>query len=223
MEGKRITGGESTRWSQDRQVTAEQRKRLFGPAILRFAAESVPNLHKLGGPAPAECLLELTDESGGLVSWCGPDFFDRLIAAWGGQELILRLAATPGAILHETILERLADIRGRATGWRLFADSDGSGLTSMAALNRLLGGPYHQIDFHADNLPGDEETEHKAHSPPKNRIFSAMRELILLRNARQQDKPTVSWIYRPASAETTHRLRAEALARQLQVDRFESA
>ncbi len=223
MEGKRDTGDESTRWFQDRQVTAQQRKRLFGPAILRFAAESVPSLHKLGGPAPAECLLELTDAAGGLVPWCGPDFFDRLLGAWGKEELTVRLAATPGAILNETILERLADIRGRATGWQLVADSDGGGLTSMAALNRLLAGPYHQIDFHADYLPGDEETDYQPHTPSKNRVFSAMRELILLRNARQQDKPTVLWIYRPASAETAHRLRAEALARQLQVDRFESA
>ncbi len=223
MEERNATGSEElTRWSQGRQVAAQERKRLFGPAILRLSGETIPSLHKLSGPPPGECLLELTD-AGGLVPWCRVDFFERLLAVWGGEVLTLRLAATPGALLNETVMECLAGVRNRANGWRLVADSDGTGLASMAALNRLLAGPYHQIDFHADYLPGDEETEHQPPIPHKNYVFSAMRELILLRNARQQDKPIVSWIYRPPSAEITHRLRAEALARQLQVDRFESA
>jgi len=191
--------------------------------VLRLSAEKVPSLHKLDGPAPAECLLELTDTAGKLVPWCGSDFFDRMIGVWGGQELILRLAATPGAILNETVLERLAEVRNRAERWRLIADSDGGGMASMAALNRLLAGPYHQVDLYTDYLPGDGENEHQPPRPHEKQVFNALRELILLRNARRQDKPIVSWIYRPPSAEITHLLRAEALARQLQVDRFESA
>lgn len=205
-------------WVAGRMESRARRRRLTAPPLVRFSAREAPNLHIFDQHPPVECVMEATDTTGGLNAWCRPEFFRRMLDGWGDSMMTLRLAATPGAILHEHLLTELGRLKDKAPDWEIVVETDGNGLASMAALDALLKAPYHEIVFKVGTLPGGGQPG-EDHAWPK-RVFDTMRELVALRKERGQGEPAVVWQFTADNPGPEELQRAETLARQMCVDRF---
>lgn len=174
-----------------------------------------------GTAAPSALWLEATDSHGRLASWWSPGWWSGYVASWGSATLRLVLLPTPGAVLLRPVIEELERIAVGAKKWRLVAQTRGDGLTSTAAVDRLLRSPYHDVEF----LAGDEVVASQGRGSAAvhaQRVLAVMKQIVELREARRLKRPAVIWLWdaKPAVGGPDRLAAARALARQLQVDRL---
>jgi len=209
----------NSRWTLKRLEAGKRRKQLTPPATIRFSVKSPPKMEVFNTAAPAECIMAATDSAGDLATWFTPEFLKIMVNQWGPKRMILRLEATPGAILHNEIVRQMAWSRAQTDSWEIIADTDGQGLSSTAALDRLLTSPYHQLNFRLGYLP-PEKGGGGRDLLDKQRSFHVIQELVELRNARKLEEPKIIWTFETRVKDKSQLARANTVARQLCVDRF---
>lgn len=171
------------------------------------------------GRMPAELLVAATTAKGELSGWCSEAWWNDRLSLWAYASLELIVLPTPGALLHSALQSHLFLVRRVACDWRIVGQTDGSGLASASAVDRLLNSAYDEIQF----LIGRRTLGAgggKARS--FSRISAVMGETIAVRERRRQGRPTIAWICDPREVPEDSTRELERRARELRVDRFES-
>jgi len=223
---------DAARKSFARMAAMRLRRRLLNPVLRRvdprrfrderwMPAQGTATPEPAVSRPPSALWLEATDSQGQLASWWSGDWWGRCLASWGRAAVTVVLLPTPGAILMPAVLEQLGRVCVAARKWRLIAQTRGDELASTAAVDRLLRTPYHEVEFLAgdDVLPGRGRGYVAWRA---QRILAVMKQVVELRGARGLTRPLVAWRWDAgrAPAAPPSIAEAQALARQLQVDRF---
>ncbi len=187
-----------------------------GPGLVREGGTRSEDGYRDGSP-PVEIWLDVACGGAESPSWQLPDWLEAEVHRWADEEVLLGVTATNGCLPCDEAWQCLCDTRGTAAGWRLVLRTDGRGMASMAAIHRVLSGPFDEVHLVTGrNGRGGE------------RVLIVMKQLVELRGARGQDAPSVVWLYEtPATPESGRpdpiALRdARSRARQIGVDRFEA-
>ncbi len=169
------------------------------------------------GVAPAEIWFERPAGDGPTGTWVPPSWLETYARRWARQPVTLGVMATEGGAVCEAVFQCLSELGGVAPGWQLVLRTDGTGLTSMSMIHRVLSGPFDEVQFCCGTANGrpDGRTQ---------RVLMVIKQLIELRQARHQDRPEVTWLCETNGSSDTDDAALRALrstARQLGVDRFE--
>ncbi len=157
----------------------QQRRRAPGAIshlVATFAAgDKTPPSTKVA-PGPIQVVLETTDEHGTLAAWVHDDWFTTLLQRYGDEFVTLRIAPTPGALLHPCVLYEAEMVRRVVPHWRVVATAYLDDVQTEEDMATIAAGPYHEIQFfdQARNHPPPPDQV----SPPLSmeRLFARLRE-----------------------------------------------
>jgi len=113
---------------------------------------------------PIHIALETTDEKGRVAAWFHDDWFTKLLNRFGDEFVTLRVAPTPGALVHPTVLHESEMARRVVPHWRVIGTGYVDDIQSDSDIAALANGPYHEVQFfdHA-RAGGSERTEFATH------------------------------------------------------------
>ena len=139
--------------------------------------------------APAEVWVYLTDprrdepaaggEPGG---WRFRDWLNDALQKWGVNDLTMHIVSFNGALLHGNILDELDPLSQTPCRWQVIVLTDGSDLTSMAMIDKVLRAGLHELQVYPAAV-GQESVNH--------RVLSVVKDLTELRQARGQSLPKI--------------------------------
>jgi len=145
-----------------------------------------------------------------------------LVQEHAERPLTIGMALCPGSSEAEEAWDLMTSLRQQAPAWHFVLRTGGEWLASMAVIDRVLSGPFQEVQF---AFPSRNRYDSPTLKPrrPGDRVLMAIRQLVELRDARQQERPRVVWLqYSPNSeAGETTTLQCQRLARQVGIDRFE--
>ncbi len=176
-----------------------------------MAPESVP------AAPPAEIRVRVDAEPDRNPAGADWDWLIELAGTWGNREILLRLSPTDGRAVPEDLWSVVTRAKAVAGRWRFILQTDGGGLTSMEMIDRLLSGPFDEVQFVF-------RSGRAGWRRPGERLLMLIKDLVELRTARGQAKPLIAWRYegKLTGREDERSLRdVRATVRQLGVDRFE--
>jgi hypothetical protein len=169
--------------------------------------------------APDELVLATTLEDGVLSGWCTETWWNDRLSAWSHARLNVIIQPTPGAFLHSALQNLLFIVRRVAPHWRIIGQTDGAGLASRSAVDRLLNSAYDDIEF----LVGERILESRANGVRSfRRILQVMRETIEVRDRRRHARPRIRWICNLDEIPAERASELEETARAFRIDGFES-
>jgi hypothetical protein len=181
-----------------------------GRRIVRPDGTWVDDQRREGMP-PSEIWLEVG------CGRCPPEWLTREARHWSDQPILLGIAAPWDHPLEDTTIDVLSRVRSVAPAWRVVLHIDGRGLASTPMIHRVLAGPFDEVWLSTRRAEGRDDGRGE-------RVLAAIKELIELRGARNQDRPSVTWLYgsgRASEPDAEEVQTARTTARQIGVDRFE--
>ncbi len=96
---------------------------------------------------PIHIVLETTDANGTLATWVHDDWFTTLLQRFGDEFVTLRIAPTPSAILHPSVLYESEMARRVVPHWRVVAAAYIDDIQTDDEINAIANGPYHEVQF----------------------------------------------------------------------------
>ncbi|MBN1341872.1 MAG: hypothetical protein JXQ73_04290 [Phycisphaerae bacterium] len=150
-------------------------------------------------------------------SWNPPGWLDPAVHQWSELPILMGFEAAKGALPSELAWQCFRGVAGAAPGWQLVLRTDGGGVVGMPSIDRVLSGPFGEVQFVCDRTS-------RGDARGGERVLLMMKQLIELRQARGQERPLVAWIVKtdatgPGRDEIMRSVRSTA--RQLGLDRFE--
>lgn len=168
----------SSREINERQSTQKRRRApgAISHLVATFTAGDRIPLSASTAPGPIQILLETTDERGTLAAWVHDDWFTKLLQCCGDEFVTLRIAPTPGALLHPCVLYEAEMVRRVVPHWRIVATAYVDDVQTEDDMAAIAGGPYHEIQFF--DQPRTPPLELDRVSPPLSieRLFARLRE-----------------------------------------------
>lgn len=166
---------------------------------------------------PAEIRIRVDDGPDPDLDRTAGDWLIDLAGTWGNREILVRLMACDGHRVTEAHWSLVSRAAQTATRWRFVLQTDGTGLTSMEMIDRLLSGPFDEAHF---VFQADQSRWRR----PGERLLMLIKDLVELRTARGQSRPLIAWRFegRLTAGKDEQTLRdVRSTVRQLGVDRFE--
>ncbi len=96
---------------------------------------------------PIELAVEVTDAGGLLADWFNDEWWTEVVQRWGDDPVTLRVAPTPGALLHPVVLHYLEMVLRVAPRWRIVGHAYAGDVTTDEAIATAAGSAYHEIRF----------------------------------------------------------------------------
>ncbi len=97
--------------------------------------------------APVEVVVEATDAAGELAEWLDDHWWTRWITPLGENAVTVRLAPTPGALLHPVVLHHMEMLRRVVPGWRIVGHAHLEDVFTDDDIGALAQSGYHEIRF----------------------------------------------------------------------------
>jgi hypothetical protein len=204
--------------SESRAAASRRRRKPGGGLQCIVPATYDPANPPYAGHAPEELVIAATNAKGELADWCCEQWWNDRLSVWAHTSVTVVILPTPGALLHNTLQSMLFIIRRVAPHWRIIGQTDGAGLASSSAVDRVLNSAYDEIQF----LIGQRVLEGKlgkARSFP--RIANALGEAIAVRQSRNQTRPLIAWFRDGDGLSADQITELDQLAREMRVDRFD--
>jgi len=173
------------------------------------------------GLAPTEIWVYLTDPR--LDGHIHHDLFElsRVVtrrlatwaANWADSEISLYIISFNAALIRSGLFDRFDRIAQKARPWQVTLATDGTDLASMAMIDKVLGSRIDRLNIYPARI--DEPSLNR-------RALDASRDIIELRRARGQNRPTIvcrACEENPATPELKQWARQTGIDRLEQTDR----
>lgn len=140
----------SSSLGQGERREAQRRRRAPGQVthlVATFASGGKVPEPERAISGPIRVALEATDNHGRLASWFHDDWFTALLQRFGDEFVTLRIAPTPGALLHPTVLYEAEMARRVVPHWRVIGIGYLDDVQSDDEFTAIANGPYHEVQF----------------------------------------------------------------------------
>ena len=224
------TGGGAFRTANQDVLDAQRQvsRRTRRPPVAARKLIILPSGEKLWHPpvddadrrrdaiAPAEVWMYLSTPQqdnrwaeGGTAGWSFKDWLTESLQKWANRNLALYVVSFHGALLHGNVLDELDLLSKSSCRWRIIVLTDGSDLTSMAMIDKVLRAGIHELQIYP---AAPMETG------VNRRTLNVIKDLTELRRARGQSLPTI--VCRLA-ADSASMEEMTQWARQVNIDRLD--
>jgi hypothetical protein len=122
-----------------------------------------------------DLFIEPTDSKGNLAPWLGDDWWRLAIERWGDGAVTLRIAPTPGVLLHPILVYQLEMVRRVAPAWRIVGHGYADDVATDEAVARLAHSPYHEVRFADQPRPHPSCPDGREPFAPLSELFGRIR------------------------------------------------
>jgi len=98
-------------------------------------------------PGPLQIVIESTNAEGDLAPWFHDDWFTELIRRFAEDYVTLRIAPTPGALLHPCVWHQAEMVRRVLPHWRVIVTAYLSDLRTTEDIRAIASSPFHEVRF----------------------------------------------------------------------------
>lgn len=146
------------------------------PAVF-FSADSDGKPPAAWPEGPFEIAIESTQADGEFSEWLTDDWWAELLAAHAERDLSVRVAPTPGATLHPTMLLQCEMLRRVVPRWRLIGETESGDWGVADPVPLIASSPYHEVRL----LPARTRTSDRGDIPPERLAALVLQEQRRLR------------------------------------------
>ncbi|MCH7885239.1 MAG: hypothetical protein IIC01_08320 [Planctomycetes bacterium] len=168
------------------QLRNETERRRRAPPEPTHVLATFDHGGQLGGDTthgPIELAVEVTDPDGKLADWFDDNWWTEVLQRWGDDPVTLRMAPTPQALLHPTVLHHLEMLRRVAPRWRIVGHAYVGDVASDEAVATAAGSAYHEIRFLDRPRPGASASDRADWQLPLAELFGRIRQAQIEMNA----------------------------------------
>ena len=161
------------------QLRNETERRRRAPPEPTHVLATFDHGGQLGGDTthgPIELAVEVTDPDGKLADWFDDNWWTEVLQRWGDDPVTLRMAPTPQALLHPTVLHHLEMLRRVTPRWRIVGHAYVGDVASDEAVATAAGSAYHEIRFLDRPRPGASASDRADCHLPLAELFGRIRQ-----------------------------------------------
>ncbi len=190
-----------------RRVVQGRRRRPRPAVEISVPFDGGGKLEAEDGSGPLHLVVHATDEAGELAPWFDNEWWCEVIRRWAERAVTVRIAETPGALLHPVVLHSLSTLRRVVPSWRLVGCASVRACDTPAAIEAVATSPYHEVRFTGGGTDGG-----RFPSMPVEELFRRIREV------QQRCRSNTPVLVRvPGGGDSTQHSSAQAPSRAVRV------